>query len=148
MDDCDGVFYVTWFHQYWFRSTCRVGVCAAVWETNVGFAYALIGVDLVTAPATPSNTARAGGIVYPIIQSLAETFGSDPKDGTQSKIGSFLVFAEFHGDLITSTMFMTAMAPNLVAVTLAKSLHITLSWMQWFLAGIVQDLFVYWLCHI
>lgn len=109
-------------------------------KRTLGLAYALIGVDLVTAPATPSNTARAGGIVYPIIQSLAETFGSDPKDGTQSKIGSFLVFAEFHGDLITSTMFMTAMAPNLVAVTLAKSLHITLSWMQWFLAGIVPGL--------
>ncbi len=56
-------------------------------KKTLGLAYSLIGVDLVTAPATPSNTARAGGIVYPIIESLADTFGSSPKDGTERKIG-------------------------------------------------------------
>ncbi|WP_282801535.1 anion permease [Secundilactobacillus kimchicus] len=109
-------------------------------KRTLGLAYSLIGVDLVTSPATPSNTARAGGIVYPIIQSLAETFGSNAKDDSRSKIGSFLVFAEFHGDIITSAMFMTAMAPNLVAVTLAKSLHVQISWFSWFLAAIVPGL--------
>ncbi len=78
-------------------------------KRTLGLSYALIGVDLVTAPATPSNTARAGGIVMPIIDSLSESFGSTPKDGTQSKIGSYLMFTEFHGNIITSGMFMTAM---------------------------------------
>lgn len=106
-------------------------------KRTLGLAYSLIGVDLVTSPATPSNTARAGGIVYPIIKSLAETFGSDPKDGTERKMGSFLVFAEYHGNIITSALFMTAMAPNLVASQLAGSMHIHLSWGLWFLAAIV-----------
>ncbi len=109
-------------------------------KKTLGLAYSLIGVDLVTAPATPSNTARAGGIVYPIIESLADTFGSSPKDGTERKIGSFLIFTEFHGDIATSGMFMTGMAPNLVAVALAKSLGVHLSWMGWFVAGVVPGL--------
>lgn len=109
-------------------------------KRTLGLAYALIGVDLVTAPATPSNTARAGGIVFPIIESLSDTFGSSPKDGTQSKIGSYLIFSEFHGDIITSGMFMTAMAPNLVAVALAKGLHVQISWIGWFVAAIVPGI--------
>ncbi|MCH5461877.1 anion permease [Lactobacillus sp. LC28-10] len=120
-------------------------------KRTLGLSYALIGVDLVTAPATPSNTARAGGIVMPIIESLSETFGSSPKDGTQSKIGSYLMFTEFHGDIITSGMFMTAMAPNLVAVALAKGMHVQISWMGWFIAalvpGIICLLLVPWLIY-
>lgn len=107
---------------------------------TLGLAYALIGVDLVTAPATPSNTARAGGIVFPIIDSLATTFGSNPKDGTERKIGSFLMFSEFQGDIITSGMFMTAMAPNLVAVAMAKAAHVNITWVGWFLAALVPGI--------
>ena len=109
-------------------------------KRTLGLSYALIGVDLVTAPATPSNTARAGGIVMPIIDSLSESFGSTPKDGTQSKIGSYLMFTEFHGNIITSGMFMTAMAPNLVAVALAKGMHVQISWMGWFIAALVPGI--------
>lgn len=103
-------------------------------------AYSIIGVDLVLAPATPSNTARAGGVIYPIIQSLAQTFDSDPKKGTERKIGSFLVFSEFHGDAITSAMFLTAMAANPLAQTFAAAKQIDLSWMTWFLAALVPGI--------
>ncbi|GKT04125.1 anion permease [Furfurilactobacillus sp. WILCCON 0119] len=109
-------------------------------KRTLGLAYSLIGVDLVTAPATPSNTARAGGIIYPIIESLATTFGSHPKDGTERKMGSFLVFAEFHGDIITSAMFITAMAPNLVAVQMAAKAGIHITWVGWFLAALVPGI--------
>ena len=40
-------------------------------KKTLGLAYSLVGVDLILAPATPSNTARAGGIMFPIIQSLS-----------------------------------------------------------------------------
>ena len=42
-------------------------------QHSLGLAYSIMGIDLVTSPAIPSNTARAGGVVYPIIKSLAET---------------------------------------------------------------------------
>lgn len=109
-------------------------------KRTLGLAYSLVGVDLILSPATPSNTARAGGIVYPILKSLAQTFGSDPEDGTQRKMGSFLTYVEFHGNIITSAMFMTAMAPNLLAVSLAKTLHVTITWMGWFVAGVVPGI--------
>lgn len=109
-------------------------------KKTLGLAYSLIGVDLILAPATPSNTARAGGIMYPIINSLAESFGSSPKDGTQRKIGSFLLYAEFQGNIITSAMFLTAMAGNPLAQSLAKPLGVNITWMGWFLAALVPGL--------
>lgn len=120
-------------------------------KKTLGLAYSLIGVDLIMAPATPSNTARAGGVLYPIIKSLAQSFGSDPKDGTERKIGSFLIFAEYHGDMITAAMFMTAMAANPLVQTLAKSSHVNISWGSWFLAalvpGIISLIVVPWLIY-
>ncbi|MEK1356454.1 anion permease [Limosilactobacillus fermentum] len=120
-------------------------------KKTLGLAYSLIGVDLIMAPATPSNTARAGGVLYPIIKSLAQSFGSDPKDGTERKIGSFLIFAEYHGDMITAAMFMTAMAANPLVQTLAKSSGVNISWGGWFLAalvpGIISLIVVPWLIY-
>lgn len=120
-------------------------------KKTLGLAYSLIGVDLIMAPATLSNTARAGGVLYPIIKSLAQSFGSDPKDGTERKIGSFLVFAEYHGDMITAAMFMTAMAANPLVQTLAKSSGVNISWGGWFLAalvpGIISLIVVPWLIY-
>lgn len=109
-------------------------------KRTVTLAYSIIGVDLILAPATPSNAARAGGIIYPIIKSIANAFGSDPKDGTQRKIGSYLVFSEFHGDIITSAMFLTAMAANPLAQTFAKSQHVSITWGNWFLAALVPGI--------
>lgn len=109
-------------------------------KRTLGLAYSLIGVDLVTSPATPSNTARAGGIVFPILESVSAAYGSKPEDGTQRKVGSFLILSAFHGNVITSGLFMTAMAPNLVAVALAKNFNVHITWMGWLMAAIVPGI--------
>lgn len=109
-------------------------------KKTLGLAYSLIGVDLILAPATPSNTARAGGVLYPIIESLSEAFGSKAGDGTERKMGSFLIFAEYHGDLITAAMFMTAMAGNPLAATFARQAGVNITWTSWFLAALVPGL--------
>ena len=110
-------------------------------KKTLGLAYSLVGVDLILAPATPSNTARAGGIMFPIIKSLSESFGSTPKDGTERKMGAFLIFTEFQGNLITAAMFLTAMAGNPIAQSLAeKTAHVHITWMNWFVAAIVPGL--------
>lgn len=110
-------------------------------KKTLGLLYSLIGVDLILAPATPSNTARAGGIMYPIINSLSRSFGSNPEEHTERKIGSFLTFGEFHGNTITSAMFMTAMAANPLAQSLAKSSQVNITWMDWFIAALVPGIF-------
>ncbi|XIT58077.1 anion permease [Escherichia coli] len=48
-------------------------------NTTLGLGYVTVFLDLVLAPATPSNTARAGGIVLPIINSVAVALGSEPE---------------------------------------------------------------------
>lgn len=109
-------------------------------KSTLGLCYSIIFCDLVLAPATPSNTARAGGIMYPIVKSLAESFGSKPEDGTERKIGSFLIFSEFHGNIITASMFLTAMAANPLAQTLAKGLGVNIIWFGWFLEALVPGI--------
>lgn len=48
-------------------------------NTTLGLGYVTVFLDLVLAPATPSNTARAGGIVLPIINSVAVAWGPNRK---------------------------------------------------------------------
>lgn len=109
-------------------------------KKTLGLGYSMSVIDLIISPATPSNTARAGGVVYPIIESLAHTFGSDPKDGTEKKIGSYLVYNEFQANTITSSLFMTASAPNVAAVGLAAANGVHISWFGWLAAAIVPGL--------
>lgn len=106
-------------------------------KKSIGLGYSI---DLITSPATPSNGARAGGIVYPLIQSLANTFDSHPNDVSRKKMGAYLTFTEFQVNVITSSMFMTACAPNLIAVALAKQAGVNLTWMGWLEASIVPAL--------
>ncbi len=55
---------------YWF--------IALFGRKTVGIGYALSLSELVLAPVTPSNTARGGGIMHPIMKSIALSFGSSP----------------------------------------------------------------------
>jgi divalent anion:Na+ symporter, DASS family len=94
----------------------------------------------VLAPAIPSNTARAGGIIFPLVLASAKAFGSEPHDGTARKMGAFLMQAAFQGNVITSGMFLTAMAANPLAAKLAGQMHIDVSWGEWALAAMVPGI--------
>jgi len=107
---------------------------------TLGLAYSIVASELVLSPATPSNTARAGGVIFPIVRSLANTFGSEPGE-TARKIGAFLMKMEFQATVITSAMFMTSMAPNpLIAEFVKKTANISISWGMWALAAIVPGI--------
>jgi len=109
-------------------------------KRTLGLSYGLIATDLVLAPAIPSNTARAGGVVFPILRSLAKAYGSEPEDGTAKKIGAYLTIAAFQGTVITSAMFLTAMAANPLAAKLAADMGVTITWGSWALAALVPGL--------
>lgn len=101
-------------------------------------AYSLVASDLVIAPAMPSNTARAGGILAPIVQSLNLTFGSDPREGTEKKLGSFLIPVVFQCDVVISAVFLTSMAANPMAVSFAGDLlGVNMTWGGWLAASCV-----------
>jgi DASS family divalent anion:Na+ symporter len=115
-------------------------IVRAIGDKPLKLAYAVILSDLVLAPATPSNTARAGGVIFPIVRSLCAVFDSAPGPSAR-KIGSFLMQAEYQGDGITSTMFMTASSANVLFVALAAStFKMQLSWGTWALAALVPGL--------
>ena len=116
--------------------------------------YAITFADLLLAPFTPSNTARSGGTIYPIIANLPPLYGSKPNDPSARKIGSYLMWVAITAACITSSMFLSALAPNLLALALVKSVvGIDITWGKWFLAFlpvgvlliITMPLLAYWL---
>lgn len=109
-------------------------------KKSLGLSYGLIATDLILAPAVPSNTARAGGVVFPILQSISRAYGSNPDDGTAGKIGRFLTLVAFQGTIITSAMFLTAMAANPLAAKLAGDMGIEITWGGWALAALVPGI--------
>ncbi|MCD0476131.1 anion permease [Flavobacterium sp. EDS] len=110
-------------------------------KSSLGLAYGLGLADLCLAPAVPSNTARGGGIIYPIMKSMAISFGSEPdKPETHKKLGSFLTLNSYNMNLISSSMFLTGTASNPMCQKFALNLGIKITWMSWALAAIVPGL--------
>ena len=109
-------------------------------KRSLGLAYGFVATDLVLSPAIPSNTARGGGVIFPILRSTAKVYGSEPDKGTARKIGAFLMVTSFQGVIVTSAMFMTAMAANPLAAELAHELGITITWGGWALAASVPGM--------
>jgi DASS family divalent anion:Na+ symporter len=106
-------------------------------KKTLGLSYGLGFADLVLAPAMPSNTAREGGIIMPLIRSVAEVYDSDPTKNTERRIGSFLMLSAFQINVITSAMFMTAMAANPLIAELAGESGVQISWGDWLLAALL-----------
>ncbi|MGO1590820.1 MAG: anion permease [Ancrocorticia sp.] len=107
-------------------------------KSTIGLAYGLGLTDLALSPFIPSNTARAGGIVYPITKAIAEQAGSHTEDpATHRKVGSYLALTGYNMDLAVSVIFLTGAAPNAMAVQLAMEQGVDISWTGWFLAALI-----------
>lgn len=110
-------------------------------KSSLGLAYGLGLADVCLAPAIPSNTARGGGIIYPIMKSMAISFDSVPeKPETHRKLGSFLTLNSYYMNLIASSMFLTGTASNPMCQKFAANLGINITWMSWAAAGFVPGL--------
>ncbi|MTH48304.1 anion permease [Intestinirhabdus alba] len=104
-------------------------------STTLGLGYVTAFLDLILAPATPSNTARAGGIVLPIINSVAVALGSEPEKSPR-RVGRYLMITVYMVTKTTSYMFFTAMAGNILALKMINDIcHLQLSWGGWALAA-------------
>ncbi|MEI6473214.1 MAG: anion permease, partial [Holophagaceae bacterium] len=113
---------------------------ALLGRRTLGLSYGLAATDLVLAPAIPSNTARGGGIIMPVMASLARAYGSLPGDASAKRMGAFLTLTAYQVNCITSAMFLTAMAANPLAQKLAGDLKVTLTWGGWALAALVPGM--------
>ncbi len=115
---------------YFFMRLCGQSV--------VGMGYGFVLTDLVLAPAIPSNTARGAGLIFPVLQSLVAEFKNKFNTSMQhKKFGAYLATVSFHGNLVTSSMFLTAVAANPLSAALAQSADVDITWGIWALAASV-----------
>lgn len=106
-------------------------VIAVAGKNPLTMSYSFLFADLLLAPAIPSNTARTGGILYPILRSISLSFDSLPHHASSKRLGQFLMMSAYQGNLITSAMFLTAMAANPLAARFLAEYGIQLDWMTW-----------------
>lgn len=105
--------------------------------------YVLGLADIIIAPATPSNTARAAGVVYPIVKSISEAFDSFP-DKNPRKIGSFLMLSTFYANTTSSSLFMTSSASNpLLCSLVLATVGYEIGWGSWLICAIVPGIISY-----
>jgi len=113
-------------------------------KTSLGLGYAVAFADGILSPFMPSNTARSAGTIFPIAINIPQMFNSTP-DNEPRKLGAYISWVAIATTCVTSSMFLTALAPNLLAVSLVeKSTGIVIEWGQWFgtLAIIMIPLFL------
>ncbi|EGB14073.1 anion transporter [Pseudodesulfovibrio mercurii] len=100
-------------------------------KSTLGLGYAIAFSDAILAPFMPSNTARSAGTIYPIASNIPPMFNSTP-DNEPRKMGAYLAWVGISATCVTSSMFLTALAPNLLAVDMIqKSVGVTISWGDW-----------------
>jgi DASS family divalent anion:Na+ symporter len=101
-------------------------------RTPLTLGYSVAAADVVLAPFIPSDTARGGGVVFPIVRSVAAVFGSEPGP-TAHKIGTYLMLTAFHATYTASAIFLTGMAANPLIAEFAHNIgHVELTWVRWF----------------
>ncbi|MBI1809854.1 MAG: DASS family sodium-coupled anion symporter [Gemmatimonadetes bacterium] len=121
----------------------------AIGQSSLGLVYALTGTDVLLATFLPSNSARAGGVIFPITRSLAEAYDSHPGP-TARRLGAYLLFTVYQCDVIACAAFLTGKVSNVIAAKFAHDVaHVDLTWSRWALGAslpaLVALLFVPWL---
>lgn len=93
------------------------GFIALFGKRTLGIAWALTLAETLIAPVTPSNTARGGGIIHPVMRAIAESLGSQPGHAENGSTGRYLALVNYNINPISSAMFITATAPNPLIVS-------------------------------
>ena len=108
-------------------------------RSTLGLGYSIFLTDAMIAPAFPSNTAR-GGVLYPIILSLAQSAGSMPDDAGKRRMGGYLMFCGLASLSVSSALWLTATSANPIGVSLAAQYGVKIDFGTWFLAASVPAL--------
>ena len=108
-------------------------------RSSLGLAYSIILTDAAIAPAFPSNTAR-GGVLYPIVLSVAQGSGSRPDDPKSRRLGGYLMFCGMASLAVSSALWMTATSANPIAIQVAREYGINVGFGKWLIASSVPAL--------
>ena len=123
-------------------------------KRTLGLGYSLVFTDFILASFIPSTGARSGGIILPIARSVTETYDSRPEDGTEARLGTFLMTMLYQCEVILCATFLTGQASNVIIQRIvAQQSNVDLNYSIWFISAIVPaivsltvvPLMIYWL---
>jgi DASS family divalent anion:Na+ symporter len=114
-------------------------VVSAFGRSTLGLGYSIFLTDAMIAPAFPSNTAR-GGVLYPIVLSLAQNSGSTPDKDETRRMGGYLMFCGMASLSVSSALWLTATSGNPIAVTLAEHYGVKINFGSWIVASSIPVL--------
>jgi DASS family divalent anion:Na+ symporter len=105
----------------------------------MGLAYSIVFTDAFIAPAFPSNTAR-GGVLFPIVLSVAQGAGSVPGDEEKRRLGGYLMFCTMASLAVSSALWMTATSANPIGIQVVRQSGIEIGFGSWLVASCVPAL--------
>jgi divalent anion:Na+ symporter, DASS family len=108
-------------------------------RSSIGLAYSIVLTDAVIAPAFPSNTAR-GGVLFPIVLSVAQGSGSRPDDPEGRRLGGYLMFCAMASLAVSSALWMTATSANPIALQIVRESGLAVGFGKWLLVACVPAL--------
>ena len=108
-------------------------------RSSLGLAYSIVLTDALIAPAFPSNTAR-GGVLYPIVLSVAEEAGSRPGDPDGRRLGGYLMYCGMASLAVSSALWMTATSSNPIGIQVARQFGVEIGFGRWLIAASVPAL--------
>ena len=105
----------------------------------IGLGFAIQLTELFLGAFIPSNTARGGGIVMPIVVSLTQSLDSNPL--YNNEIGQYLICLAAHSNLLVSSLYITGAASNpIIAVILNNVLGLHINFYNWIRGAFVPFL--------
>jgi DASS family divalent anion:Na+ symporter len=108
-------------------------------RSSLGLAYSIVLTDALIAPAFPSNTAR-GGVLFPIVLSVAQGSGSRPEDSEGRRLGGYLMYCAMASLAVSSALWMTATSANPIGIQVAREFGLEISFGKWFVVASVPAL--------
>ena len=108
-------------------------------KSPLGLAYSIVITDAAIAPAFPSNTAR-GGVLFPIVLSVAKGSNSKPEDPSGRRLGGYLMFCAMASLAVSSALWMTATSANPIGIQVVKEFGVDIGFGKWFMVASVPAL--------
>lgn len=108
-------------------------------RSSLGLAYSVVLTDALIAPAFPSNTAR-GGVLFPIVLSVAQGSGSRPDDDKSRRLGGYLMFCAMASLAVSSALWMTATSANPIGIQIAREFGLQIGFGKWLVVASVPAL--------
>jgi DASS family divalent anion:Na+ symporter len=108
-------------------------------HSSLGLAYSIVLTDAVIAPAFPSNTAR-GGVLFPVVLSVATGSGSRPGDPEGRRLGGYLMYCAMASLAVSSALWMTATSANPIGIQIAREFGLDIGFGKWLVFASVPAL--------